>query len=175
MHLIFGLGNPEPQYQSTRHNVGQWLVSSLAKKLSGPNFTNQKKLACQSTKKDDLVLAFSTLYMNQSGRSVQKISSFFKIPPKNIFIVHDDLDLPIGDCKIQFDRGPAGHHGIESVIKYLKTQSFWRVRLGIGRSKTVPGETYVLQKPNLLDKIKLQKTIQKAIKDLLKHHLGPVA
>jgi peptidyl-tRNA hydrolase, PTH1 family len=175
MHLVFGLGNPDPQYQSTRHNVGQWLLSTLAKKLSAPNFANQKKLACQTTKKDDLVLAFSTLYMNQSGQSVQKISSFFKIPPQNIFIIHDDLDLPVGNYKIQFDRGSAGHHGLESIIKQLKTQAFWRVRLGIGRSGHISRENYVLQKPNIFDKIKLQKTIQSAVNDLLENHLGPVA
>ncbi len=175
MYLVFGLGNPEEKYQSTRHNVGQWLIHSLQKKLSLPNLTNQKKLQSKTIKGNNLVLAFSNLYVNQSGESVQKVSSFFKIPKKNIFIVHDDLDLPVGDYKIQFNRGPAGHHGIESVIKHLNTQSFHRIRLGIGRSKNIPGEKYVLQKPNFFEKIKLQKTIQRAIEDLLKNHLGPIA
>jgi PTH1 family peptidyl-tRNA hydrolase len=84
--------------------------------------------------------------MNNSGITIQKISNFYKIDPKDIYIIHDDLDLPIGEYRIQFDRGPAGHNGIKSIIENLNTQQFNRIRVGIGKPQNnIPIEDYVLQ------------------------------
>ena len=91
------------------------------------------------------IFAVSTGYMNNSGLTVQKIAQFYKISPNDIYIIHDDLDLPVGEYKIQFDRGPAGHNGIKSVIENLDTQQFNRVRIGISKSQNnIPIEDYVL-------------------------------
>ena len=84
--------------------------------------------------------------MNNSGLTVQKIAQFYKISSLNIYIIHDDLDLEVGEYKIQFDRGPAGHNGIKSIIENLGTQQFNRIRIGIGKSQNnIPVEDYVLQ------------------------------
>ena len=83
--------------------------------------------------------------MNHSGVTDQKISHFFKIDPSDIYVIHDDLDLEVGDYRVQFDRGPAGHNGIKSIIENLNTQAFNRIRIGIGKPNNIPTEDYVLQ------------------------------
>ena len=150
MKLIIGLGNPEKKYQNTRHNLGQKLVKLFVEKQLNKNFTNKPNFSAQiyeagqGTKKT--IFTISTDYMNNSGIPIQKISQFYKIKPEDIYIIHDDLDLPVGDCKIQFDRGPAGHNGIKSIIEYLNTQAFNRIRIGINKPQSnTTAEDYVLQ------------------------------
>jgi PTH1 family peptidyl-tRNA hydrolase len=84
--------------------------------------------------------------MNNSGITIQKICQFYKISSQDVYVVHDDLDLPTGESKIQFDRGPAGHNGIKSIIEHLHTQAFHRLRIGIDKPNSpIPTEDYVLQ------------------------------
>lgn len=152
MKLIVGLGNPGKDYQNTRHNLGQKIIIEYVKANHNSLLQEKKSLISKifeigesSNKK---ILAISTDYMNNSGITVQKISQFYKIPPSDIYIVHDDLDLPVGEYRIQFDRGPAGHNGIKSIIENLKTQQFHRIRLGIGKTENnIPTEDYVLEPP----------------------------
>jgi PTH1 family peptidyl-tRNA hydrolase len=74
------------------------------------------------------------------------VAAFYKISPENIYLIHDDLDLPVGEWRLQFDRGPAGHNGVKSTIENLDTQSFWRIRIGIGHPENnLPVEDYVLK------------------------------
>jgi PTH1 family peptidyl-tRNA hydrolase len=83
--------------------------------------------------------------MNNSGTTIHKISNFYKIPSENILIIHDDLDLPVGEYRLQFDRGAAGHNGIKSIIENLNTQEFYRLRIGIGKPQNnIPVEDFVL-------------------------------
>lgn len=140
MKLIIGLGNPGKKYENTRHNLGQKIVieyvgthhdASLQEK---PNLSAKIYETGQGT--DKTIFAISTDYMNLSGITVQKITNFYKISPQDIYVIHDDLDLPAGEYKIQFDRGPAGHNGIKSIIENLKTQQFNRIRIGIGKPKS---------------------------------------
>jgi len=148
MKLIIGLGNPEKKYQNTRHNLG----SSIIKKYIETNYHNsltiKKSLVAeifetgQGTNK--IIFAIPTEYMNNSGISVQKLAQFFKIDSNDIYVFHDDLDLEVGDYRIQFDRGPAGHNGIKSIIEQLGTQQFNRIRIGIGKDINIPVENYVL-------------------------------
>lgn len=149
MKLIIGLGNPEKKYQNTRHNLGQNIILKLIEnqKLILKNYP---KLGAKIIK-DKALLAISTEYMNNSGITVQKILNFYKISPQDLYVVHDDLDLPVGEYRIQFDRGPAGHNGIQSIIDHLGTQAFHRIRVGIGHPKVafdaknnIPVEDYVL-------------------------------
>ena len=149
MKLIIGLGNPDKQYEKTRHNFGQKIVQQYVETFyKTPLITKSNLLAKiyetgQGTNK--IIFAISTGYMNNSGLTVQKIAQFYKISPQNIYITHDDLDLPIGEYRIQFDRGPAGHNGIKSTIENIKTQEFHRIRLGIGKPQNnIPIEDYVL-------------------------------
>jgi peptidyl-tRNA hydrolase, PTH1 family len=145
MKLFFGLGNPGKTYENTRHNLGQLLIKKLAKDL---NFKLLKKsrLISEIGESSKNIFAISTEYMNVSGISVQKIASFYKISPENIYLIHDDLDLPVGEWRLQFDRGSAGHNGVKSTIENLGTQAFWRIRIGIGHPlENIPVEDYVLK------------------------------
>ena len=153
MKLIVGLGNPDKKYEMTRHNVGHLFIQVLQAK----NLTNIK-------------LGTNTGYMNEAGNSVQQLVHFYKIDLQNFYLVHDDLDLPVGEYRIQFDRGPAGHHGVESVIQHLGTQAFWRIRIGIGKpTNNVPVEDYVLQNITSTDKVIIDQTIDKIVEELLGH------
>ena len=156
MKLIFGLGNPESEYKNTRHNFGQAIIKKYVETHHDASLTTKKQLDAEIFEtgqgSNKIIFAISTGFMNNSGIPVQKISQFYKINPSDIYIIHDDLDLETGDYRIQFDRGPAGHNGIKSIIEQLNTQAFNRIRLGIGKPKSSvasgagdPVEDYVLQ------------------------------
>ncbi|HEX8923342.1 MAG TPA: aminoacyl-tRNA hydrolase [Patescibacteria group bacterium] len=161
MKLIIGLGNPGAKYENTRHNVGHLVIKKL---LSLNRLTLQSfpKLSAELAQigqgsQDKVFLGISTDYMNNSGLAVQKITAYFKIDPSDIYIIHDDLDLPVGEWKSQFDRGPAGHNGIKSIIDQLGTQAFNRYRIGIDHPRNsanpnLPVEDYVLLPFNSEDK-----------------------
>ncbi len=146
MKLIIGLGNPDKKYQNTRHNLGSNIIINFVRAIHESPLQNKSKLSASIFEDQKNIFAIPTEYMNNSGISVQKISNFYKISPLNTYIIHDDLDLPVGEYRIQFDRGPAGHNGIKSIIEHLGTQQFHRIRIGIGKPQNnIPTEDYVLQ------------------------------
>lgn len=150
MKLIIGLGNPENKYQNTRHNLGSTIVKKYIETNYHSLLTTKKSLFSEIFEigqgSNKIIFAIPIEYMNNSGISVQKLTQFYKIDPLNIHILHDDLDLEVGDSKIQFDRGPAGHNGIKSIIENLGTQEFNRIRIGIGKPQNnIPVEDYVLK------------------------------
>lgn len=150
MKLFIGLGNPGKKYLNTRHNIGHQLIDKL-KVLDLPK----------------VKLATNDSYMNEAGLSVQKVVHFYKIPLDQVYIIHDDLDLPVGEYRLHFDRGPAGHHGVESVIVHLGSQAFNRIRIGIGHPlDNTPVEDYVLR-PFTSEETKIiSQTIDKIIADI---------
>jgi len=132
--LIAGLGNPDPEYLTTRHNAGFWFVDALARDC-GASFTSNKKIF-GATAEIELAgqrirLLKPMTYMNESGRSVAAASRYFKIEPGHMLVVYDELDLPPGRVKLKFGGGSAGHRGIKSIIEHLGAE-FWRLRLGVG-------------------------------------------
>jgi len=134
--LIIGLGNPLPQYDFTYHNAGFLFVNHIAKipnlKSQIPNkFQIQNSKNFQFLKINGISLIKPLTFMNESGRAISAAIKYFKIKPEEILIVHDDSDIEIGKYKISFGRGSAGHNGVESIIKSLKTKDFWRLRIGI--------------------------------------------
>lgn len=135
MKLFFGLGNPDKKYQNTRHNLGQMLIKNFSTKH---NFSLSTKNKLQSVigEHNGNIYAISTNYMNLSGTSVQKLASYYNILPKDIYIIHDDLDISAGEWRLQFDRGAAGHNGVKSIIEHLGTQAFGRIRIGIGHPRS---------------------------------------
>jgi PTH1 family peptidyl-tRNA hydrolase len=150
MKLIIGLGNPDQKYQNTRHNLGQSILTKYVQNHYHESFKKNNFLSAQVLEigqgSDKKIFAIPLDYMNSSGIAVQKLSQYYKISPANIYIIHDDLDLEVGDYKVQFDRGPAGHNGIKSIIEYLGTQQFNRIRVGTGKPQDqTPVENYVLQ------------------------------
>jgi PTH1 family peptidyl-tRNA hydrolase len=135
MYLIVGLGNPGRQYRSTRHNIGFMQIDYLADRL-GINLTRvQSKALIASTVYDDrkIILVKPQTFMNLSGQAVVSLIQFYKIPFDHLLVIHDDLDLPLGTIRIRPEGGSAGQKGLQSIIDRLGTQSFPRLRLGIGR------------------------------------------
>lgn len=141
MKLIVGLGNPGRKYEKTRHNLGFAVIDALLQEL-----TPVKKTTWQEDKKSNsliakvggLILVKPQVLMNASGSAVKKLASSFRLPASNIYVVHDDLDLPLGKIKIRKGGGSGGHKGVESIIKFLETTDFVRFRLGIGHPRQKP-------------------------------------
>lgn len=140
MKLIVGLGNPGDKYQNTRHNLGFRVMDEFGKLISNSKFQISKNLKAEISKTENIILAKPQTFMNNSGMAVSLLANFYKIIPENIIIVHDDLDLPLGKIKIRLGGAAGGHHGVESIIKYLDDDKFIRVRIGIGNLHALEGE-----------------------------------
>lgn len=175
MYLLVGLGNPGSDYSKTRHNIGFIFLDYLAEK-NGFVFKPSKWQA--EIVKDTLwgkavVLAKPQTYMNRSGSAVSLILNFYQMASKNLIVVHDDLDLPLGRVKIVTGRGAGGHNGIRSIIQHLDENDFTRIKVGIGRPDLpMSAANYVLSrfKPDEqeLAKESLQN-IEEAAKIILDH------
>lgn len=133
--LVCGLGNPGNKYEHTRHNAGRIVIEEIARRYQAIMTHRENLLSeCSDIIKigsTHLILALPTTYMNDSGRSVSAIARYYKIPPEQIIIIQDDLDLPMGTHRASFGSQASGHHGIESIIEHLGTKDIWRIRLGI--------------------------------------------
>ncbi len=144
MKLIVGLGNPGEKYENTRHNLGFMIVERFLKDfepLHKTSWSVESKLKSQiatvewqpkvgeSTK---VILAKPKTFMNNSGMAVKLIADYYKIAPADVWVVYDELDLPVGTMKIRLGGAAAGHHGVESIMAALNTDKFWRFRMGIG-------------------------------------------
>lgn len=144
MKLIVGLGNPGDKYIRTRHNMGFMVVEQLLKDLKLVKETiwedNQRLKSDVATfdwqrkngVAERVILAMPKTYMNNSGLAVSLLVNFYKVPLENVWIVYDDLDLPLGAMKIRFGGASGGHHGVNSILEKLGSDKFWRFRLGIG-------------------------------------------
>ncbi len=141
MKLIVGLGNPGEKYENTRHNLGFQVVEHFLKDTHSAKSSVWSKSAKLKSdfatfefKTEKVVLSKPTTYMNNSGMAVSLLLSYYKIKPVDLWLVYDELDLPVGSMKIRFGGAAAGHHGVESVMEQVGTDKFWRFRLGIGAS-----------------------------------------
>jgi PTH1 family peptidyl-tRNA hydrolase len=132
--LIVGLGNPGREYETTRHNAGFRALDILADKLGCKvDKLKYQGLYGQVTYKGmKLLLLKPQTYMNLSGRSVLQLSAFFRVPPKNIIVMFDDISLPPGRLRVRADGSAGGHNGIKSMIQELGSQDFPRVKIGVG-------------------------------------------
>lgn len=149
MKLIIGLGNPGEEYRNTRHNVGFLFLDYFAQKNSfklNKKFNSEMLEISQNNEKN--ILAKPQTFMNRSGEAVSKIKNFYKIEKENLYVVHDDLDIRLGDFKIQKGVGPKLHNGILSIEESLKTKDFYRIRIGVDNRTDVkiPGQEYVLDR-----------------------------
>lgn len=133
MHLIVGLGNPGKKYEKTRHNVGFMVVDALAKEGKWEYKDKFKAFILKLDK--EIIFAKPQTFMNLSGQSVNLIKNFYNFQIPNIWIIHDDIDLPFGTIRIKLGGGSAGHKGVQSIIDNVKTDSLVRFRLGIGHAK----------------------------------------
>ena len=136
MKLIVGLGNPGPEYRDTRHNVGFKVADALAERWRVADQWREKFDALQVKTiagEEPVILAKPLTFMNLSGQSVTAIAGFYKIEPADIFVVTDDVALPLGRLRARRDGGAGGHNGLKSIIQSLATQAFPRMRVGVGR------------------------------------------
>lgn len=183
--LIIGLGNPGAQYALTYHNVGKLAIDCLMKTATETMTLAQKSKQnnfeyLKFTNGNNLIFAKTLTFMNESGKAVAACLKYFGIKPKETLVVHDDSDIKLGELKFSFGRGSGGHHGVESIINNLKTDEFWRLRIGIRpkassvkrqaskRKKAgLPAEAYrakageiVLKKITAADNLILEKIIK---------------
>lgn len=143
-----GLGNPGPRYEATRHNVGFRVVAACAHEasVSFSSFKSHGVMASITLQEGVTVrLGAPSSFMNRSGTPVAAMSTFYKIPPSQLVIVHDELDLAPGVVRLKFGGGLAGHNGLKDIARMLGTSDFYRVRVGIGRPEGQrPVADYVL-------------------------------
>jgi peptidyl-tRNA hydrolase, PTH1 family len=135
MKLIIGLGNPGTGYAGNRHNIGFICLKAFAEE-HGIIFNKkqgQAKVGLGRIHDVQVVLALPQTFMNSSGQAVESLVKKFKVALEDLVVIHDDLDLPLGKIRIKKSGGTGGHHGLESIIDYLGSSDFVRVRLGIGR------------------------------------------
>jgi peptidyl-tRNA hydrolase, PTH1 family len=161
MEIIVGLGNPGAKYEKTRHNAGFLLLDALAEK-KGFSWEKDKRSQSMIAGDSGILLIKPETYMNNSGQAVQSVLSYYKLLPKLLgffprsnsdlsgilTVAHDDVDIELGNYKISIGSGSAGHRGVDSIIRHLKTKALKRIRLGVKTEKKglIPTERFVLQK-----------------------------
>jgi len=163
--LIVGLGNPGPQYESTRHNAGFWWVDQVCTE-TGSKLNLEAKFFGHAGKLNgatEIWLLKPTTFMNASGRAVGAIAKFYKITPEQILVIHDELDLPPGTTKLKKGGGHGGHNGLKDIAAQLGTPDFWRLRIGIGH----PGEksqvaNFVLHAPTRDEQTAIEQNIDQS-------------
>jgi PTH1 family peptidyl-tRNA hydrolase len=201
MKLIIGLGNPGNEYENTRHSVGFFAVDMILK-MNKPSYASSRKASDKQRKASEgenfqfskkfnaeiaksrfnnkpIILAKPFTFVNKSGEAVKKIKLFYKVKPEDIIIVHDDLDIEFGNFKLSFAKNSGGHRGVQSIIDNLKTNKFWRLRIGTAnrklvvarRQKTLKAKSeavgdFVLSKFTPTEQVELKKTIKKALERL---------
>ena len=165
--IIAGLGNPGSEYANTRHNAGFWFVDEVARKFSG-NFKPEKKfqgeVARSTIHGQQVWLLKPDTFMNLSGQSLLALMQFYKIKLANILVVHDDLDLEVGDVRLKEAGGHGGHNGLRDIISRCGGNGFQRIRLGIGHPGSQSKVTgHVLKKATSDDQISIENAIDRAI------------
>ena len=183
MKLIVGLGNPGPKHEKTRHNLGFTILDTFLKDFSTSAqnlWHEEKKFQAEIAEIDwqpkkgqvqKTILVKPLTYMNGSGVAVGLISKFYKISSDDVWVIHDEIDLPLGGMKIRFGGASAGHKGVESIIEHLGTDKFWRFRIGIGAQSEIVHDkkvkaidNYVLGEFSEGEKGKAREIIKKSVK-----------
>ncbi|XGV96337.1 MAG: aminoacyl-tRNA hydrolase [Leptolyngbya sp. BL-A-14] len=138
--LIVGLGNPGAKYDRTRHNIGFEAIDALAKAWQISLAENRKfqgffgeGIAAGRVK---IRLLKPTTYMNNSGQAIRAVTDWYKLPPESVLVIYDDMDLPVGKLRLRLSGSAGGQNGMKSAIAHLGTQTFPRLRIGIGSAKS---------------------------------------
>lgn len=170
LDLIAGLGNPRRKYRDTRHNIGRRVIDLLGRelgiRLKSRRFQSRNGRAEFHGK--EIILLYPATFMNLSGRSVKGCAEYYHLQTEDILIIHDDLDLQVGRIKVSRKGSAGGHKGVLSIIEYLGSKEFPRVRIGIGRPRY--GETtedFVLSPFYADEKEIMERVIQVAVRACL--------
>lgn len=153
MKLIIGLGNPGEKYRDNRHNVGYMVIDKLSQMVNGRGLMAKK----------------TNTFMNSSGDAVKKLIDYYSLDITSLYVIHDDLDLPLGTWKIQLGKGPKDHGGINDIEQKLGTKDFTRIRVGVDNRKSndgISGEEYVLKDFTREEKEIINKVIDEVCKKL---------
>lgn len=168
MILIIGLGNPGERFKRTRHNLGFRVIYQFRVRKKFSKFRFSKKMNSLISRKflnkKKVILAKPQTFMNDSGKAIKLLTRTYNPEPNNLIIIHDDIDLSLGEIKIVKNRGAAGHKGVQSIIDELGTKNFVRFRIGI------KPKSYLLT-PKFLENFVLQKfnkKEEKILKDIIK-------
>ncbi|HMN46403.1 MAG TPA: aminoacyl-tRNA hydrolase [Povalibacter sp.] len=172
--IIVGLGNPGPEHVLTRHNAGFWFVDALAQRLDGRfrSHTRFQGEICRVTiDGSEITLLKPATYMNRSGLAIRALSDYLKVTPAETLVVHDELDLPVGDARFKLGGGHGGHNGLRDTITHIGAD-FWRLRIGIGH----PGDKsqvidYVLRRAPKAEEDRILDSIANSL-DALQVFLG---
>ena len=135
MYIIVGLGNPEPEYSNTRHNMGFDVINKLAKE-NDISLNRTKFNAVYGTgiiEGEKVILIKPQTFMNNSGESAKEFVDFYKEPLDNLMVIFDDMDTEIGTIRVRSKGGPGSHNGMKSMVNCLNSEEFARIRIGIGR------------------------------------------
>ncbi len=163
MFIIAGLGNPGKEYTNTRHNAGYAAVEYLSEKHN----VKLNKLKFNSVYGDTFINGEKVMfvkpvtYMNRSGIAITEIMNFYKVPPENLIVIYDDIDIPLGTLRIRPNGSPGTHNGMKSIINNVGN-GFPRIRIGIGRNEDMDLADYVLQKFSSSEKDLINPIIEKA-------------
>jgi PTH1 family peptidyl-tRNA hydrolase len=166
MKMVVGLGNPGLQYERTRHNVGFHCVDKLASNLHWKwERQNRAMVASGMIGTEKVILVKPITFMNNSGEAVSDLLRWYKLQPKDLLVVCDDLDLPVGKIRLRASGSAGGHNGVDSIIHHLHTNQFPRLRIGIGRPAQQRQQTinYVLGVPPLEEHILLEKAEEQVV------------
>jgi len=161
MRLIIGLGNPGEKFTKTRHNIGFMIVEKIAEKREitfrlEPHY--ESRFGEMGDLENRIKLAEPQTFMNESGRAVKKCKDYWKVDSEDIWVIHDDVDLEFGKVRIVLGGSSAGHKGVQSIIEAIG-ESFWRIRIGIGKSVQIPTDDWVLMNFEKVEEEKLNKII----------------
>lgn len=177
MKIIVGLGNPGKEYEETRHNIGFKIIESLAQKFTFEPFHLEKKFKAALTigetalKKEKIIFAKPQTYMNLSGEAVAALMNFYKIETADMWVIYDDLDLPLGKIRIRKEGSAGTHNGMKSIITQIGKNNFPRFRFGIeSRGQTAPKQqdttSFVLSPFTIHEQPLVEETVQKMIEAL---------
>lgn len=165
MKLIVGLGNPGKEYENTRHNIGFMALDRIASK-NNVSFDLKKYNGIYTVFEkngEKIILLKPQTYMNLSGEAVSAIAKYYKIEIKDILIISDDLDMPVGKIKLKYKGSSGGHNGLKNIELHLKTSEYKRLKIGISNNKAYDTKDYVLGRIPLEEKEKLDSVFRTVI------------
>ena len=168
VRLVVGLGNPGREYERTRHNAGYWFVDALARAHGKPLAVEKRFHGEAGRLTPECWMLKPNTFMNRSGQGVAALAGFYQIPPGQILVVHDELDLRPGEVKLKMGGGVAGHNGLKDIRARLGTADFWRLRIGIGHPRELALSEqevvdYVLHRPSADHLALIEATIKKCL------------
>ena len=176
MWLVAGLGNPGDEYADTRHNIGFMVIDALAARCAIPIRQKTQNFMFGRGVIDDQksILIKPLTFMNRSGIAVREaLFTFDDI--ENVLVVHDDLDLEPGVIRIRKTGSAGGHNGIQSIIDFLNSKDFIRIKIGIGRSEKISSEKYVLRRFTKRERIIINEAVETAadaVQDILSNGIS---